>query len=154
MAFRISMSPPPDGVFVSTPRIVGWTERTYRLMIEVSIYPGGPGTQAPSGHCVPGWVMWSTRVPNSISILRYTGGVHGWAPGYRSRVCVRRDIFCNITFLSGAFTHFWASSTKLTGIAWRTPWYISIQKNELEGPNVMLHFSGSSMMFCDLNENL
>ena len=31
MAFRISMSPPPDGVFVSTPRIVGWTERTYRL---------------------------------------------------------------------------------------------------------------------------
>ena len=33
MAFRISMSPPPDGVFVSTPRIVGWTERTYRLYI-------------------------------------------------------------------------------------------------------------------------
>ena len=31
MGFRISMSPPPDGVFVSTPRIVGWTERTYRL---------------------------------------------------------------------------------------------------------------------------
>ena len=29
MAFRISMSSPPDGVFVSTPRIVGWTERTY-----------------------------------------------------------------------------------------------------------------------------
>ena len=25
------MSPPPDGVFVSTPRIVGWTERTSRL---------------------------------------------------------------------------------------------------------------------------
>ena len=25
--------------------------------IEVSIYPGGPGTQAPSGHCVPGWAM-------------------------------------------------------------------------------------------------
>ena len=42
-------------------------------------------------------------------------------PGYRSRVCVRRDMFCNITFLSGAFKHFWASSTKLTGIAWRTP---------------------------------
>ena len=31
MALRISMSPPPDGVFVSTPKIVGWTERTYRL---------------------------------------------------------------------------------------------------------------------------
>ena len=31
MAYCISMSPPPDGVFVSTPRIVGWTERTYRL---------------------------------------------------------------------------------------------------------------------------
>ena len=36
MAFRISMSPPPDGVFFSTPRIVGWTERTYRLY---SLYP-------------------------------------------------------------------------------------------------------------------
>ena len=42
-------------------------------------------------------------------------------PGYRSWVCVRLDMFCNITFLSGAFKHFWASSTKLTGIAWRTP---------------------------------
>ena len=31
MGFRISMSPPPDGVFVCMPRIVGWTERTYRL---------------------------------------------------------------------------------------------------------------------------
>ena len=41
---------------------------------EVSIYPGGPGTQEPSGHCVPGWAIWSTRVPNSISILWYTGG--------------------------------------------------------------------------------
>ena len=27
------MSPPPDGVFVSTPRIVGWTERTNRLYV-------------------------------------------------------------------------------------------------------------------------
>ena len=91
---------------------------------EVSIYPGGPGTQVPSGHCIPGWVIWSTRVPNSISILRYTGGptrTRVGPPEYRSRVCVRRDMFCNITFLSDAFKHFWASSTKLTGIAWRTP---------------------------------
>ena len=29
------MSPPPDGVFVSTPRIVGWTERTYRLFSNI-----------------------------------------------------------------------------------------------------------------------
>ena len=38
MAFRISMSPPPDGVFVSTPRIVGWTERTCRLYRPISCY--------------------------------------------------------------------------------------------------------------------
>ena len=37
MVSRISMSPPPDGVFVSTPRIVGWTERTYRLYSTVPL---------------------------------------------------------------------------------------------------------------------
>ena len=74
MAFRISMSPPPDGVFVSTPRIVGWTERTYKLMIEVSIYPGGPGTQAPSGHCV----TWVGHVVYPGTEQHFHSSVHGW----------------------------------------------------------------------------
>ena len=55
MAFRISMSPSPDGVFVSTPRIVGWTERTYRLYCGVKwLRKQCENNKKKSTHCGPG----------------------------------------------------------------------------------------------------
>ena len=45
-----------------------------------------------------GWSMWSTRYRTAFPFF----GTRVGPPGYQSRVCMRRDVFRNITFLSGA----------------------------------------------------
>ena len=53
------MSPPPDGVFVSTPRIVGWTERTYRLYYIANPVPETGGLDITGSNLIIVIALWS-----------------------------------------------------------------------------------------------
>ena len=69
-------------------------------------------------------------------------------PGYRSRVRMRRDMFRNITLLSRCILALLGLIHQVNRNCSEKSLIFFLSKiNELEGPNVMLHFSGSSMMF-------